>query len=500
MNNKYKNSRELLKRAKKITPLGAQTFSKSYRYFCEGNSPSFMEKGKGAHVWDVDENKYIDFICGLGPVTLGYNDQRINEAITKQMEKGIIFSQPAPISIELSEKLIEIIPCAEMVRFVKNGSDATSAAVRLARAYTERDIIATCGYHGMQDWYIGSTVNNKGVPQKVCELSQSFDYNNIESLESLFAKYPNKIAAVILEPIQSNGPEEGYLQKVKEIAQDNGAVLIFDEVVSGFRYALGGASELYSVTPDLVTLGKGMANGMPISAVAGKKELLNLISDGVFISTTFGGEALSIAAALETINILQEKNGKGIRILNQDEWETLVSFILSANNRIPMIKKSIGLLSEHFGEFIEEYRGVRYYSFPRADVLKGLTVEDLSECKTGFRAKYIISAAEIVGNKEIDIYALKNVSTDLARKELMRFRGIGPKVSDCIMLFSMGKQDAFPIDVWVKRVMEHFYLDEDTNLKDIQKYASEKFGDLAGFAQQYLFYYARELGIGKKSK
>ncbi len=192
--------------------------------------------------------------------------------------------------------------------------------------------------------------------------------------------------------------------------------------------------------------------------------------------------------------------GKGIRILNQDEWETLVSFVLSANNRIPMIKRSIGLLSEHFGEFIEEYRGVKYYSFPTADTLRELTVEDLAECKTGFRAKYIISGAEIVANKEIDIYALKNVSTELARKELMRFRGIGPKVSDCIMLFSMGKQDAFPIDVWVKRVMEHFYLDEDTNLKDIQKYATEKFGDLAGFAQQYLFYYARELGIGKKSK
>lgn len=192
--------------------------------------------------------------------------------------------------------------------------------------------------------------------------------------------------------------------------------------------------------------------------------------------------------------------GTGIRILNQDEWETLVSFVLSANNRIPMIRRSIGLLSEYFGELIEEYRGVKYYSFPTAETLKGLTVEDLAECKTGFRAKYIISAAEIVGNKEIDIYALKNVSTELARKELMRFRGIGPKVSDCIMLFSMGKQDAFPIDVWVKRVMEHFYLDEDTNLKDIQKYATEKFGDLAGFAQQYLFYYARELGIGKKSK
>ena len=192
--------------------------------------------------------------------------------------------------------------------------------------------------------------------------------------------------------------------------------------------------------------------------------------------------------------------GWGIRLLKQDPWEMIISFIISSNNRIPMIQKAIGLLSEHYGEFIEEYREVKYYSFPKPESLNGLTVDDLSGCKTGFRAKYIIAAAEIVASKEIDIYALKSMDTEVARKELMRFAGVGPKVSDCIMLFSMGKQDAFPIDVWVKRVMEHFYLDEDTKLKDIQIYADEKFGDLAGFAQQYLFYYARELGIGKKKK
>ena len=211
------------------------------------------------------------------------------------------------------------------------------------------------------------------------------------------------------------------------------------------------------------------------------------------------GEIIETLSHDETLKQATEF-GSGIRILNQDEWEMLVSFITSANNRIPMIQKAIMLLSEHYGEFIEEYRGVKYYSFPKPESLNGLTVEDLSGCKTGFRAKYIISAAEIVANKEIDIYALKNISTEMARKELMRFSGVGPKVSDCIMLFSMGKQDAFPIDVWVKRVMEHFYLDEDTKLKDIQTYADEKFGSLAGFAQQYLFYYARELGIGKKKK
>lgn len=305
---KYDKSIELLKKARNLTPLGAQTYSKSYRYFCENNAPSFIEKGRGSRVWDLDGNEYIDFICALGPITIGYNDERVNEAIVKQLEKGIIFSLPSPLSIELAEKITEIIPCAEMVRFVKNGSDATAAAVRLARAYTGRELIAVSGYHGMQDWYIGSTVNYKGVPKGVRELVKNFEYNNIESLRLLFKENPDKIAGVILEPIQGNGPDTGYLTALKELTHINGAVLIFDEVVSGFRYALGGASELYKIKPDMITFGKGMANGMPISALAGKAEILDLISEGVFISTTFGGEALSIAAALKTIEILQSEN------------------------------------------------------------------------------------------------------------------------------------------------------------------------------------------------
>lgn len=192
--------------------------------------------------------------------------------------------------------------------------------------------------------------------------------------------------------------------------------------------------------------------------------------------------------------------GKGIRILRQDEWEILISFIISANNRIPMIKRAIDILSERYGSYIGEYRGKKYYSFPKPEDLYRLSIEAVEDCKTGFRAKYIVNAATVVATKQMDIYAIKNLPTEDARRELMTFAGIGPKVSDCIMLFSMDKYDAFPIDIWVKRVMEHFYLDEDTSLKDIQKFAQEKFGIYAGFAQQYLFYYARELGIGRGKK
>lgn len=189
--------------------------------------------------------------------------------------------------------------------------------------------------------------------------------------------------------------------------------------------------------------------------------------------------------------------GSGIRILNQDPFETLISFIISANNGIPRIKKSIEIICERYGNYIGDYNEKSYYSFPTPEELSKVSMDELRECGVGFRDKYIYSAANMVANGEIDIYNIKNLPTNELRKELMKIPGVGPKVSDCIMLFSMEKHDAFPIDVWVKRVMEHFYLKEDTSLMKIQAYGQEKFKNLAGFAQQYLFYYARELGIGK---
>ncbi|WP_296804213.1 aminotransferase class III-fold pyridoxal phosphate-dependent enzyme [uncultured Methanobrevibacter sp.] len=303
---KYEKSNELLKRAVEVTPLGAQTYSKSYRYYCQGDSPAFIDRGEGCYLYDVDGNKFIDFVCALGPITIGYNVKEINDAVKAQLDKGISFSLQAEVEVDLAEKIIEIIPCAEMVRFVKNGGDATTAAIRLARAYTGRDLVALSGYHGMHDWSIGSTENNKGIPKDISNLTKTFEYNNIKSLEELFNQYPNEIGAVILEPIQANGPKDDFLQNVKELTHENGAVLIFDEVVSGFRYALGGASELYDVVPDMAAFGKGMGNGLPISAVAGKKEIMKQIEEGIFVSTTFGGEALSMAGSLAALDILEK--------------------------------------------------------------------------------------------------------------------------------------------------------------------------------------------------
>lgn len=305
--NKYRTSNELLEISKKIIPNASQTYSKSYRYFPVGASPLFLDRGNGSKVWDVDGNEYIDFICALGAITLGHNNQTINDAITQQLSKGTSFSCPTALEVDVAQELISHIPSAEMVKFLKNGSDATTACVRLARAFTKRDIVACCGYHGYHDWYIGSTVNNNGVPKSVSTLTEKFVYNDIKSLNSIFLKYPNRVAAVILEPCQLDGPESDFLNEVKKITHMNDSVLIFDEVISGFRMGLGGAQYYYGVTPDLSAFGKGIANGMPLSVVVGKSEIMKLIDEDVFISTTFGGETLSLAAAFANIKEFKEK-------------------------------------------------------------------------------------------------------------------------------------------------------------------------------------------------
>lgn len=302
----FSKSNELLERELKVSPLAAQTYSKSYRYFCKGIAPAYVDHAKGCYIYDVDGNEFIDFICALGPITVGYNDDRINNAAIEQLKRGASFSLQAPVEVELAEKICKIVPCAEMVRFVKNGGDATTSAIRLARAYTGKDMVLMSGYHGMHDWSIGASANNKGVPKAICNLTKNFTYNDLDDLENKLREYEDKVAAVILEPIQSDGPKEGYLASVKELAHKYGALLIFDEVVSGFRYHLGGASGLYNVVPDLASFGKGMGNGYAISAVAGRKEIMKLIEEGVFVSTTFGGDALSMAAALATIKILEQ--------------------------------------------------------------------------------------------------------------------------------------------------------------------------------------------------
>lgn len=303
---KLTKSKKLFTNAQKLIPLASQTFSKSYLQFIKGQAPLFIERGKGAYVWDVDGNKYVDFINGLLPVILGYQYSVVDEAIKKQLKKGIVFSLASPLEYELAQLLKKHILCAEMVRFGKNGSDVTTGAVRLARAITGREHIAVCGYHGWHDWYIGSTTRNLGVPVGTQKLTHKFEYNNLKSLEEIFAKHKGQVAAVIMEPMNYEEPKDNFLQRVKELVHQNGALLIFDEIITGFRFSLGGAQKLFGVIPDLATFGKSMANGMPISVLAGRKEYMEKIKD-IFYSFTFGGECLSLAAAIATIKEMEKK-------------------------------------------------------------------------------------------------------------------------------------------------------------------------------------------------
>lgn len=302
----FEKSQDFLKRAERVIPLGSQTFSKSRTQYPLGVSPYFIERGKGSHVWDMDGNEYVDFIMSLASITLGYGDADVSNAVAEQLQDGVIFSLPHRLETEVAELICEMVPCAQMVRFGKNGSDATAGAVRLARAYTNREHIAQCGYHGWQDWYIGTTARNRGVPVSTRELTHPFPYNDLAALEALFAKHPDQIAAVIMEPVGATAPAAGYLQAVKELAHRHGALLVFDETITGFRLANGGAQQWFGVTPDLATFGKGMANGYPVSAIAGRADVMKLMEE-IFFSFTFGGEALSLAAAKATLQKLKRE-------------------------------------------------------------------------------------------------------------------------------------------------------------------------------------------------
>ena len=297
---KFTASEAYLARAEKVIPLGSQTFSKSRTQYPLGVSPYFITRAEGSRCWDLDGHEYIDFVSSLASITLGYNDPDVSRAVTEQMQSGVIFSLPHPIEAEVAELVCEMVPCAEMVRFGKNGSDATSGAVRLARAYTNRDHIAVCGYHGWQDWYIGSTARNRGVPKATQDLTHTFAYNDLDSLRALLSDGSGKYAAVILEPMNLTLPQPGFLEAVKSLAHQHGALLIFDETITGFRYANGGAQAYFGVTPDLATFGKGLANGYPVSAIAGRRDVMKLMEE-IFFSFTFGGEALSLAAARATL-------------------------------------------------------------------------------------------------------------------------------------------------------------------------------------------------------
>ena len=303
----YTQSQILLNKALELIPNGTGTFSKSRYSYPLGISPLYAESAKGALIWDVDGNHYTDFVSALCPIILGYCDDDVDKAVMNQINKGVIFSLPSNLEIEVSELLCHFIPCAEMVRFGLNGSDATTGAVRLARAYTDRDHVLCCGYHGWHDWYVGTTGRKAGVPGAVCELTHSFRFNDLVSLREIFDRYYNQIACVILEPMSAEYPQEGFLEGVKDLCEKNRSLLIFDEVITGFRFSMGGVQKVFNVIPDLACFGKAMSNGYPLSAIVGSREIMKVM-EKIHYSFTFAGTCIGLAAAKATIHKLDKLN------------------------------------------------------------------------------------------------------------------------------------------------------------------------------------------------
>jgi len=360
---------QLWDKALSLMPRGTQTMSKCPDQFVDGVYPKFVKSGKGAYLKGLDGKKYLDFMCGLGPIILGYNNRKVNSAIKKQLRNGIIFSWPTVLEQELAELITEVVPSAEQVRFAKNGTDVNLAAVRIARSFTGKEKILKPigGYHGWGDWH-GISLRPYGIPKCLEELIDEFEFNNLESLESLLKK--DDVAAVIMEPQALTTPQPGYLRGVRDLCDKYGCLLIFDEIVTGFRWALGGMQEIEGVTPDLTCLGKAMANGMPLAAIVGKRQYMEELNHA-FFSMTFGGECLSLAASIETIKILKTKDYSHIwemgNLLDSGIKETAKKYDLDINFAGSAPRHNLTFSSEY--EDPSAMKGVFYQEMVKQNIL-----------------------------------------------------------------------------------------------------------------------------------
>ncbi|MBZ6210032.1 glutamate-1-semialdehyde 2,1-aminomutase [Streptomyces olivaceus] len=308
-------SRAANERLHALVPGGAHTYAKGDDQYPEGLAP-VISHGRGAHVWDVDGNRYVEYGSGLRSVSLGHAHPRVIEAVRRELDRGSNFVRPSVVELEAAERFLATVPTAEMVKFAKNGSDATTAAVRLARATTGRPRVAVCADHpffSVDDWFIGTTPMSAGVPAATTELTLSFPYGDLAAAEELLTRYEDEVACLILEPAAHTEPPPGYLQGLRELADRHGCVLVFDEMITGFRWSEAGAQGLYGVVPDLSTFGKALGNGFAVAALAGRRALmerggLRHPGDRVFLlSTTHGAETHALAAAMAVQTVYVEE-------------------------------------------------------------------------------------------------------------------------------------------------------------------------------------------------
>lgn len=402
---RYLNSTRLLAQVENRIPLASQTFSKSRTRYPPKISPLFVTHSIGCKTWDVDGNEYIDLVSSLAAVILGYGDLHVNRGVSEQLALGVTLSLPSLLEYEVAQLINELVPSAEKIRFGKTGSDATTGAIRIARAFTNREHVLIGGYHGWHDWNIGITSMNLGVPKSVQRLSHSFIVNDINSFENLIGQFKGDIAAVILEPISYLSPSSEFLSYLRVRTKELGIILIFDETVTGFRVAPGGAQEFLGVTPDLTTFGKGIANGFPLSVLCGRADLMNLM-DQIFFSGTFGGELLSLAAAKVVLTKVRDENVTG----------TLSKIGAQLNLAV---SKSISDL---------DFKGLSLSGHPSWQFLvwEDAKFKDLSKAKTLFMQEMFFQGVLILGSHNVtlahDNEAIQKIakSYSLALEKLQR--------------------------------------------------------------------------------
>lgn len=396
-----------------LIPAGAHTYSRTDEVF-PGNAPKAIEHSKGVYTWDVDGNRYIDYGMACRSVTIGYDYDRISDAAIRQIHNGNTASKASKIEIDAAELLCSLFPWVDMVKFAKNGSTVTTAAVKLARAYTGKKYVARCREHSFfsyDDWFIGNTVMNAGVPQEIQDLTLQFSFNDIDSVRKLFEQYKGEIAALIMEPCDSEEPRDNFLQEVGKLCKEYGVVYILDEMITGFRWDLQGACKYYGVEPDLVTYGKGMANGFSIAALGGKREIMNLggLTPGqerVFlISTTHGAEMSSMGAFVETVNVYKELN------VTRHIWEMGTKIV----NGLKEIAKEFSLQDYFYIEGADCSPNFVICDNDRKPSFEYRTVFCQEMIKQGILMPYIAIAYEHT-EKEIDI------TLDAARKAMSVYK------------------------------------------------------------------------------
>lgn len=416
--NRVPKSYDLYRKANKLIPGGTQLLSRRPTRYANGVSPVYAVRAKGARIWDVDGNEYIDWVSGIGAIILGYCDPVVDDAVREQIGKGVATSINSELELELAEELCRTIPCAEMVRYAKCGGEACAIAVRIARGATGRDKVLFCGYHGWHDWYLAANlvaeeslnshlfpgIEPIGVPKALAGTALPFPFGDLAALGQLLDDHKGEVATIIMEPLRSEKPADGYLAGVRKLCDEHGVVLIFDEVSSGFRFGMQAAQGFVGATPDMAVFAKSMSNGYPMAAVVGRRSVMEPAAR-MFISSTYWSDPIGMVAALTTIRELRRRNVA----------ESLWKFGEELRSRINCIACEAGLDVTCSGLAVHPHLEFRSATADQKSVLATLFIQEMAKRGSHGYASFYLNAAQGTAELEQTTMAAREVFGILRR-------------------------------------------------------------------------------------